>query len=337
MTEITWIDGRKFRDVNEMTQALGPDGTRARLDAMKLRERELAKGDGRTFGRLKLRSPGEAAGTAPRDYVWKGVLAAGEFSVVYGKPGCGKSFFAVDLGYAIAQGREAFERRVRKGAVLYCGLEGGTGIGKRVRALYETHGDAPGFSYIAQGLPLFGDPEAADDLIEAAKSVSARLIIVDTLARAMPGGNENDAADMGRMIAIFDRIREATGAHVLVVHHAGKDATLGSRGHSSLKGAADVEIEVARREDGTRVATVTKSKDDADGARFCFGLDVHSLGVDDDGDEVTTCLVRPIAGELVDALAKPATRRRAKTQAEMDADLVWQAAEAIATNVRKRG
>ena len=77
------------------------------------------------------------------------------------------------------------------------------------------------------------------------------LVVIDTLARALAGGNENAPEDMGALIGNAKRIQEATGAAVLFVHHSGKDTSRGSRGHSSLKGAADLEIEVTR----TRPAT----------------------------------------------------------------------------------
>ena len=68
-------------------------------------------------------------------------------------------------------------------------------------------------------------------------------MVVDTLARAMTG-NENAPEDMGSFVAACGRIREACEGHVLVVHHCGKDAAKGARGHSSLRAATDVELEV---------------------------------------------------------------------------------------------
>jgi hypothetical protein len=100
---------------------------------------------------------------------------------------------------------------------------------------------------------------------------------------------------MGKFIQNIDAIKAATGAHVVIIHHSGKDASRGMRGHSALLGAADVAIEVTRDKDSkTRTATVVKAKDDADGDVFAFQLDVQELGEDQDGDLITTCLVREI-------------------------------------------
>jgi hypothetical protein len=78
----------------------------------------------------------------------------------------------------------------------------------------------------------------------------------------------------------------------ILIHHAGKDASKGARGWSGLKAAADVQIEVIRRDNGTREIRIEKLKDGEDGARFGFELEVVDLGVDDDGDPVSSCVVR---------------------------------------------
>lgn len=118
------------------------------------------------------------------------------------------------------------------------------------------------------------------------------LVIVDTLARAMGEGDENSGPDMGAMIRTLDLIRGETGAHVLVVHHAGKDTSKGARGHSSLRAAVDTEIEVTR--DGLFITAETKKQRDMEGQRtFSYSLSRVELGLDEDGDPVTSCVVAP--------------------------------------------
>ena len=246
---------------------------------------------GSKIGRLTIYSDADAMAAPPRAYLVKGVLAAGELGVLFGEPGCGKSFLAMHLARAVAQGRRFFGRRVVPAAVIYCGLEGESGMGNRVRALVAEYGEAPGFHYLAQPLPLGEDASFADDLVQAIRKTGALLVVVDTLARAMAGRDENMAADMGAMIRILDRVRQETGAAVLVVHHAGKDRSRGARGSNALRGAADLEIEVEAKEGGERIWRVTKAKDDPGGDGFAFTLRSVTLGTDTDGDAITTCLV----------------------------------------------
>jgi RecA-family ATPase len=92
------------------------------------------------------------------------------------------------------------------------------------------------------------------------------LVIIDTFARAIPGGNENDALDVGIAVAGADRIRAETGAAVGFVHHAGKDPTKGARSSSALRAATDTEIKIEGIT-GTRTATVTKQRDLESGRR----------------------------------------------------------------------
>jgi len=128
----------------------------------------------------------------------------------------------------------------------------------------------------------------------------------------MAGGDENSAADMTALIRNVDAIRATTGAHILTVHHTGKDTARGARGHSSLRAATDTEIEIAN-EDGARAAMVTKQRDHNGGETFAFDLETVSLGHDQDGDEVTSCIVKVTDAEEFQA-AKKAAKGRGKNQ-----------------------
>jgi len=98
-----------------------------------------------------------------------------------------------------------------------------------------------------------------------------------------------------------------------VVHHSGKDTAQGARGHSSLRAATDIEIELDVN--GTlRTARATKQRDMEVGKEVVFKLDVEVLGLDEDGDDVTTCTISIAdADEVQEASIKqPTTRVQAK-------------------------
>jgi hypothetical protein len=110
----------------------------------------------------------------------------------------------------------------------------------------------------------------------------------------MAGGNENSPDDMGAFVANCDLIRQATGAHLSVVHHTGKDEGRGTRGHSLLSAAADTMIEVSKDEvSGLVTATVKKQRDRATGDALVFRLEPIDIGMDEDEDTVTSCVVVP--------------------------------------------
>ena len=145
-------------------------------------------------------------------------------------------------------------------------------------------------------MDLLHDRADLQRIYDLSQTVHARapgsplVIVIDTLSRIMSGGDENSAADMTALIRNLDAIREATGAHIMLVHHTGKDSARGARGHSSLRAATDTEIEV-QNEDGNRAAIVSKQRDYQGGEIFAFSLKSIELGIDQDGDEVSSCVV----------------------------------------------
>ncbi len=250
------------------------------------------------FGRLRVLSMGDIVDAPPRDYLLKGIMSPGELSVWWGEPKCGKSFLLLHVAYAVAQDRDVFGRRVKGCPVLYVAAEGAPGLARRVQALRDRFGDAPDFHLIAQPVDLlhpFGD---VANIIAAAKHVKAGLIVLDTFNRMLAGGDENGPQDMGAMVKNIGEIRCSTEAHIAAVHHGTKDGKT-PRGHTSLIGAADAVVEVAKAGDGSRTATLTMAKDDADGVAMGIRLRVVEMGTDDDGDPITTC--------IVDEMEKPAS------------------------------
>jgi hypothetical protein len=119
-------------------------------------------------------------------------------------------------------------------------------------------------------------------------------VIIDTFAQVMPGANENAGEDVGKALQHCKGIHKATGAVVILVHHAGKDSSKGARGWSGLRAAADAELEVVRTPTG-RLLRSTKQKDGEDGLEWGFELGVLPIGVDEDGEVLTSCVVQEAA------------------------------------------
>lgn len=266
-----------------------------------------------------------------RDFV-QGLLTEQGAAVVYGESNAGKTFWATDLALHVAAGQTWSGKRVEHGGVIYCALEGGFGFRNRVAAWKESHGFNDyfiPFAAITRSVNLL-DPKAdTDNLISAIQQAATTLrikvvlVVVDTLSRAMAGGNENAPDDMGALVFNMDRIRQETGACVLFIHHSGKDTAKGARGHSLLRAAVDTEIEVVA-DDGGHTATVVKQRELPKGQSFPFNLKVVEIGVNRHGEPVTTCLVETGDGQTAGAV--PEYRRRHtghnKRALEVLADLV---------------
>jgi hypothetical protein len=239
--------------------------------------------------------PAEAfASGKPPGWMVKGVLPLADLVVLFGESGSGKSFMALDIGAAIARGIEWRGQRTKQGRVVYVAAEGGGGFRNRLKAYAAKH--EIGLDQLPMGI-IHAAPNLLlkDDALDVCKSIiaagGADLVIVDTFAQVTPGANENAAEDMGKALAHCRGIRVATGALVLLVHHSGKDSSKGARGWSGLKAAADAELEVVRTPAG-RMVRVSKQKDGEDGLAWGFDLDVVPVGADEDGDVITSCVVR---------------------------------------------
>jgi len=230
-------------------------------------------------------------------YLIKGWLGRGQMSVVYGPSNVGKSFFCLDMALCVSASVEWQGSKVKGGPVLYLATEGGNAFQSRCVALRKQYGitDAP-LAVRPSPVDLLRPEADLAGLIELCKQIEAdkgeplSMIVIDTLSRAMAGGDENGPTDMTSFIANADALRDVTGAHIMIVHHSGKDTAKGARGHSSLRAATDTEIEL-EVEGGLRTATATKQRDLEPQEPFAFNLKVHELGKDEDGDAVTTCTI----------------------------------------------
>jgi hypothetical protein len=206
----------------------------------------------------------------PPRWLVPGVLTEGSLAAIYGAPESGKSFLAVDMSMAIAGGVDWHGRQVERGGVLYIAAEGAPGLGKRFRAWKADR--------LAQGR-RFDLHLMRDDLNLAAEKDGGvrafaqavtdelgplRLIVIDTLNQTAAGADENSAKDMGRYIASMKRLRDATGAAVVVVHHSGKDLGKGMRGSSALLGAMDTTVEVERDKDRRAITVRVQKQKDAE-------------------------------------------------------------------------
>jgi len=227
-------------------------------------------------------------------WIIKGVLPRADLIVLYGESGAGKSFVALDLAAAVARGLPWRGKRTATGRVVYVAAEGAGGFRNRVAAYAQHNRVVPAELGNLEVIP--DTPNLLDkaDVIQVAKAIRlggrADLVIVDTFAQTTPGANENAAEDMGKALAHCKMLRRKTGAVVLLVHHAGKDVTRGARGWSGLRAAADAEIEVSRVGD-FRAMRISKQKDGDDSEEWAFKLEQVAVGVDEDGDAITSCVV----------------------------------------------
>ena len=246
-------------------------------------------------------------GIKPVQWLVRNYIEADSLALLFGDPGCGKSFAAIDLSCCVATGTPWHSNKTNPGAVFYIAGEGKNGLMRRFAAWSQHNAislvDVP--LYIGHRPAQLCSAAAA---AEVANEVAAMreecghtpsLIVVDTLARNF-GGDENNQEDMGAFIANIDAFLRKSGewnATVLIVHHSGHADKSRGRGSSALKGAVDAEYSLTKDETGVVRIEATKMKEAEHPQPVAFKMGRVTLdGVqDDEGEPVTSVALSSVA------------------------------------------
>lgn len=247
-------------------------------------------------GKFRLLSFGDVLTMRPQKHLVMGLLHSSAISALIGASNTGKTFLALDLCLHIAIGKDWFGRTVTQSPVVYIAAEGAVGIQNRLLAFKDYHNlqvDPPLF--LLPFAPNMLTPSDVDALINEINSIgSVGLVVIDTLNRALGGGDENGPKDMGTFYSACDLVRQKTNAHILIVHHTGKEKKKGARGHNSLRGNIDTEI-ILENNSNDRSFTDEKQRDFKKDNEFKFDLFEVDLGFDTYGNPLSSCVVVPLS------------------------------------------
>ncbi|MTI13803.1 AAA family ATPase [Sansalvadorimonas verongulae] len=255
----------------------------------------------------------------PISWLIKGFLETDSLALVFGEPGCGKSFVAIDMACSVATGTDWHGSQIkRKGPVIYIAGEGHNGLSRRFKAWEISRNKS------LQGAPIYVSRFAAslyeetsavqvcqgvEEIVSGAGEPPA-MVIVDTLARNFGPGDENSTQDMSQFVKHLDNhFRTLWGCCVLIVHHTGVGNQDRARGNSALKAALDAEYAVRKTDDSLKI-TPKKMKDAEEPDAREFNLKVIDLPWrDDEGEIQTSCTL-----EMGEAPAVQNLVRLGKTQ-----------------------
>ena len=239
------------------------------------------------------------------EWLISGWLTVGDKSIIAGPSQSGKSFLAIHAGMCVSFGHDFFGCEVKQGLVIYIAGEGARGVKKRLRAWrkhfkVEYSRETP-FVLLQTPVNLYaseGSDTAAliaeiKGIGEAFPDVPLRMVVVDTLATASVGAEENSARDMSIVMSNVNKINEVTRAHVALVHHMSASGTK-MRGSTAIYAALDNTIYVTCSETKVRTAKLGKQKDEEDTLSFQFELMRSTLGEDANGKAITSCVCLPV-------------------------------------------
>ena len=250
---------------------------------------------------------------ALEEWAIDGILPKQGTAILYGEPGTGKSFLALDAAMHVAAGRDWFGLETQQGGVVYIAAEAGEGLKKRIVACRRARDFTAHVPFALVPMPAnLGGKDSKDcetliaDIKRQLPAIGGNLamVVIDTLHRSLGGADENSASEISLFLSNAAAIQEAFGCVALLVHHEGKDATRGMRGSSALHGAADVEWQTAGVGAGEiKTVTLKKNKEGKDGLvwKFALGIEtVYSETVERAGKQarlvsVDSCFVQEIA------------------------------------------
>ena len=250
----------------------------------------------------------------PASWLIKDHITTKSLSVVFGSPGVGKTFFALDMALSISSGLPFLGiYPVDKTPVLYLMGEGGNGMTIRIKAWMEFK-NAPypndclfvPYQFDFSNRAEIGDLER---IAELDLGTAQGLIVVDTLNRYFGGGDENKTQDMTKFIGVCDSIKQRFGCSVSIIHHTGWADDKRERGSIALRGATDTAIAL----DGTPSIVVknVKQKDAKEFDEYLLRQNVIMLGTDQNGDDITSLALSPFDPDSQKLTLLPRAKREA--------------------------
>jgi archaellum biogenesis ATPase FlaH len=255
--------------------------------------------------KFKLLSIDEFMKTASPRWFIKELLPKKGIAMLYGQSGAGKSFISLDMMLSISRGIDWCNCRTKKGRVVYVVTEGRAGFRNRIEAYikqYDINYQDIDIVLLPQ-TPDLTQEGSAESLAEAIKNNGgADVIVIDTLAQVSAGANENSAGEMGAILKRLQVLQEGTDSLVFVVHHAGKNKDNGARGSSAVFAAMDTVLDLrTSNATGEKIISlsVEKQKDAETSKLFNFRFQSVFLGKDEDGDNITSCVMEYLGNAVM--------------------------------------
>jgi len=269
--------------------------------------------------------PGEEAEDDRRWRV-KGLIPEVGVGILAARRGAGKTFVAINLAYTLARLRTYIGKPiVGNVGTLWIAKESPGQIPLRLRGLPEEPGKWP-LRYV-KTCPLLLDgkgranSKSVDDILATISIASDEMVerfgvpvgflAIDTMRRAAGYGDrgENDPSITGNVMQALSDIAEETRTFVLGIDHMGHDTSRGTRGGTSKEDDADLVLYLDG-EHGKGSIIVEKVRDGGDGIAVDYECVIVELGLDRDGDPVTTC--RVLLGEARQAERTERTSKMTK-------------------------
>lgn len=226
------------------------------------------------------------------EYMVSGLLQTSTVSLVFSESNSGKTFVALDIAEHIARGMSWQGRRVKPGPVLYIYAESKIGLKPRILAWKKHHALAstPNLQFITRPVQLVNDRDMLLDTL-AEQEIAPALVVIDTFSNCSIGVNQNDQAEVTKVLMVAHEIVREYGSHVMVVHHTNKSGS--ANGSQAFKNHCDSMIELKRADKYSPIVMHCEKQRDAEQFDdISLQLQIVDLWINPETLEpVTSCVV----------------------------------------------
>jgi hypothetical protein len=253
-------------------------------------------------------------------YIMYPLFAERETVLMAAEPKAGKTAISlklamnVALGESIGEGQNGFAITEAR-PVLYFTLEGARAVEMRVAAERGRRKDA-GYTWPDRGSDrLFIVDRPQNLLADAAqlafcakviahdrKCVEAfgsnlGLVFIDTLTKAMPGGDQNSVEDTSQLFKITDTLREyGVTATIVFIHHLSKQGEV--RGSTNIEAEVDVVTSVEKtKTPGVVKLVIRRARSIDETIAYTFKLTSYYLGETVQGHRLSAPVVDMVGAE----------------------------------------
>lgn len=242
------------------------------------------------------------------------ILVENETTLISAEPKAGKTLVAQTIAMHIAAGMDLGEMKVyERRPVIYFALESQVAIKKRIKAWKKTHdpkndlfNEANFQMYVAEMPVNLMDKEvrakvakkiaAADLWFQNEGAAPIGAIVIDTLTKAMPGGDQNSVEDTSLVFEIIQEIREmGVRAPVVFIHHNRKDSGA-PRGSSNILAEPDTLLTLAKNTETDQLhLKIYMARSIDDDMEFVFDVRSVNLGKTQQGYDIEAPVLFPAA------------------------------------------
>jgi hypothetical protein len=198
----------------------------------------------------------------PIDYIIVDLITNSSLNVFYGEAGSKKTYSAISMAIAVANGKDWLGFSTKKSPVLIIDEESGEKrLSRRLNEVMRgADCEASGqLFYISLAGFKLDRKEDVKTIESEINRTEAKLVIFDALADIMDG-DENSKKDVQPVMNALRKIADNTDSAIILIHHSNKSG--GYRGSSAIKASSDLMVQVASDLDESVITFKTEKNRD---------------------------------------------------------------------------